>query len=124
MASDVEDGPAEAMEPNTAQARRTALMAHGVVIKFKEMGLPDELDGELAILCTDLGDLWGAQKTLAEGLEGFLKSPNDWEAVGDHLVDLRATIDHVGWHARSVRRSMNKITRFAYRKASETGNNS
>ena len=92
-------------------------MAHGVVIKLKEMGLPEALDEDLARLSTDLGDLWGAQKALVGRLEDFLRSPHDWETAGDYLVDLRAAIDHIGWHLKSVRRPMNRITRYAYREA-------
>ena len=92
-------------------------MAHGVVIKLKELGLPDGLDDDLALLSTDLGDLWSAQKALVDRLDGLLRSAQDWEAVADHLVDLRATVDHIEWHIKSVRRPMNRIARFAYRKA-------
>ena len=105
----------EGPEPDLEQAREMALMAHSVVIKLKTMGLPDSLDSDLASLSTDLGDIWSAQKSLADGLEGLLKSSHDWEAVGDHLVDLRASIDHIAWHLKSVRRPLNRITRFAYR---------
>ena len=114
--STMDDG----VEPDKTLARRTALMAHDVVIKFKVMGLPDSLDGELATLGTDLGDLWGAQKALADRLERFLRSPDDWGTVGDYLVDLRATIDHMNLHGRSVRRPMNSIARYAYRKAAQS----
>ena len=109
----------EELDPQLGQARQTAGVAHGVVVKFQEMGLPSSLDPELARLGTDLGDLWSAQRALADRLEGLMKSPGDWEAVGDHLVDLRATMDHMSWHLSSVRRPMSKITRFAYRKATE-----
>lgn len=111
----------EELEPALEQARQTAHKAHGVVIKLKEMGLPQEFDKELASLSTDLGDLWSAQKTLAERLDAFMKSPEDWNAVGDCLVDLRASLDHVAWHLKSVRRPLTRITQYAYRKASETG---
>jgi hypothetical protein len=94
-------------------------MAHAVVVKFKEVGLPKELDGELAALSTDLGDLWGAQSELSERLEKFLKSPVDWETVGDYLVEMRVAVDHLQWHVRNVRRPMTKVTRYAYRKALE-----
>ena len=67
------------------------------------MGLPDSLDGELAALSTDLGDLWGAQKELADQLERLVRSEADWSAVGDHLVDLRATVDHISWSAPEQR---------------------
>ena len=108
-----------AMEPDTQHARRTAMAAHSVVAKLQEMGLPDGLEPELAALSTDLGDLWSAQKELADQLEGLVRSEADWNAVGDRLVDLRATVDHISWHLGSVRRPMTKITRYAYRAASE-----
>ena len=107
----------EGLEPDITRARRTALVAHDVVIKLKEMGLPENLDKELACLSTDLGDLWSAQKEFIERLECFLQSPRDWETVGDHLVDLRSSIDHIGWHLNSVRRPLTRITQFAYRKS-------
>ncbi len=105
--------------PGLDQARRASLMAHQVVIKLKEMGLPDDMDGQLSQLCTDLGDLWSAQNTLAKQVEAFLKSPDDWDAVGDSLVDLRATIDHMEWHMKGVRSPMGQITRWAYGQCEE-----
>ena len=101
-------------EPRLQQAREASVMAHGVVIKLKEMGLPEHLDDELAQLCTDLGDLWSAQKTLAEQVESLIGSNGGWAGIGDQLVDLRANIDHMAWHMKNVRRPMTKITRFAY----------
>ena len=101
--------------PSLDEARRASAMAHNVVIKLKEMGLPDDLDGQLSQLCTDLGDLWSAQKLLSTQFEAFLTSPHDWESVGDSLVDLRSTIDHIAWHMKGVRRPMGQITRWAYR---------
>ena len=101
-------------EPRLQQAREASLMAHSVVIKLKEMGLPEHLDDELSQLCTDLGDLWSAQKTLAEQVESFIGSNGGWTGVGDQLVDLRASIDHMAWHMKNVRRPMTTITRFAY----------
>lgn len=89
-------------------------MAHSVVIKLKEMGLPDDLDEQLSQLCTDLGDLWSAQNLLAGQVEEFLKSPDDWADVGDRLVDIRSTIDHMAWHMKGIRRPMRKITTYAY----------
>ena len=108
----------EASEPDLEQARRTATVAHEVVIKLKAMGLPSDLDDELTAVSTDLGDLWAAQKQLADRLESFLSSSGGWESVGDSLIDLRATADHVGWHARSLRRAANKVAQYAYRQAS------
>ncbi len=112
-------GDGWAMDPDIQHARRTALAAHSVVIKLQEMGLPDSLEDELAALSTDLGDLWSAQKELADQLEGLVRSEADWNQVGNHLVDLRATVDHIAWHLGSVRRPMTKITRYAYQVAAE-----
>jgi hypothetical protein len=113
------DEHAEELEPDLQQARRTAGVAHNVVVKLKVMGLPQAYDEELASLSTDLGDLWSAHKTLAERLEGFVKSSCDWGTTGDFLVDIRASIDHIAWHQKSVRRPLNRITQYAYRMNSE-----
>ena len=112
--------PATEIEPDLEQARRTANVAHGIVIKLQEMGLPEALYDELSSLCTDLGDLWGAEKTLSDRLERFLSSDGDWESVGDYLVDLRATADHIRNHAKGVRAPIDKIARHAYDKAAES----
>jgi hypothetical protein len=96
------------------------MVAHSVVAKLQEMGLPQHLEDELATLSTDLGDLWSAQRELADQLEGLVRSSADWGSVGDHLVDLRATIDHISWHMGSVRRPMTRITQYAYRMAPES----
>ena len=114
----------DGIEPDFDRARQAALLAHGVVIKFKEMGLPEELDPELASLSTDLGDLWSAQHSLTAQLESFLKPPpkplKDWRSVGDHLADLKSSIEHMAWHVSSIRRPLNRIATFAYRKALES----
>lgn len=111
----------EELEPNMQRARQTSGVAHSVVIKLKEMGLPENLDPELASLSTDMGDIWNAQRELADLLESFLKAPQEWETVADHLVDLRSCLDHIDWHLRSVRRPMNRLTQYAYRQASNGG---
>ena len=108
-----------APEADLSLARRTAVVSHGVVIKFQEMGLPEGLSAELARLSSDLGDLSSAQKTLTDRLQGLVDSPDDWEVAGDYLVDLRASVDHIAWHTSSVRRPLTKIAQFAYRKAAE-----
>ena len=106
-------------EPDLEQARRASVMAHSVVIKLKEMGLPEELDPELSRLCTDLGDLWSAQASLARQLEGLLKGDDDWEAVGDGLVDIGSTIEHIAWHMQGIREPMTKITEYAYQRGED-----
>lgn len=100
--------------PELEEARLAGLMAHNFVIKLKEMGLPDEMDGPLSQMCTDLGHLWGAQGDLARQMEAFLKSPSEWGAAGDCLVDLNATIEHIAWHMKGVREPMERITEWAY----------
>ena len=106
-----------------ARARMTAVMAHNVVIKLKEMGLPDQLDDDLARLSTDLGDLWNAERQLVSRVESFLKSGDDWEATADSLVDLKAMLDHMGWHLSSAQRPITRIARFAYQQADGDGEN-
>ena len=115
MASIDSNGTLPGLEPNLEHARSMSLMAHEVVIKLKELGLPESLNDELAHLSTDLGDLWGAQKELAERLEGMLESAGEWHEIGDCLVDLSSSIEHISWHVKSVKRPLNKIARFAYK---------
>ena len=104
-----------------AQARRNALKAHAVVIKLKEMGLPEELDEELASLSTDLGDLWSANMRLAEQLDLFLNVPSDWGEIGDRMADMKASIDHMAWHVDSVRGPLDRVAAFAYESSDESG---
>ena len=101
-------------DPGLEQARRASVMAHSVVIKLKEMGLPDELDEHLSQMCTDLGDLWSAQNSLVKQVEAFLKADDDWDAIGDTLVDLGSTIDHIAWHMKGIREPLGEITQYAY----------
>ena len=107
------------LKPDLQQSRAVASTAHSVVIKLKEMGLPEDLDDDLGTLSTDLGDLWSAQKELVDLLEGLTGTVTDWGNIGDSLVDLRSAVDHIRWHADSVRRPMNKITQYAYRRAGQ-----
>ena len=111
----------QAPAPDLAQARRNAVKAHAVVIKLKEMGLPEDLDEDLASLSTDLGDLWAANKRLAEQLDLFLSSPSDWGEVGDRMADIKAGIDHMAWHVDSVRGPLDRIATFAYESSDESG---
>ena len=53
----VVDKDVSGTEANLAQARQRSVMAHRILIKLKEMGLPENLDEELSKLCTDLGDI-------------------------------------------------------------------
>ena len=117
MAENNERHTEEGFDANLELARQTAQVAHGIVIKLKEMGLPEAMDKELASLSTDLGDLWSAQRSLTENVDGLLKGHDDWEGLGDRLADIRAHADHMAWHLKSLRRPLTSITRFAYRSA-------
>ena len=102
------------MEADLNQARRVAVMAHNVVIRLRELGLPDALDAELASVSTDLGDLWGAQKEFTDLLHDMLKRSHDWDSVGDSFVDMRAAIEHMEWHLQSIREPLTKLAEYAY----------
>ena len=110
--------------PDLPHARQTALMAHAIVTRLKEMGLPEELDDDLGTLSTDLGDIWAAHKTLATRLDDLVDSANDWESVADCLVDLRAAIDHVGTHAETAGEPIDRVARYAYEQAESSENGS
>ena len=110
-----------APEPDLAQARRNAIKAHAVVIKLKEMGLPEGLDDELASLSTDLGDLWAANIRLAEQLDLFLNAPSEWGEIGDRMADMKAGIDHMAWHVDSIRGPLDRIAAFAYESSDQSG---
>ena len=105
------------LAPDLANARQTASMAHAVVIRLKEMGLPAELDGALGVLCTDLGDIWGAQKTLTARLEYLVERADDWEAVAECLVDIRAAVDHMRTHVETAQEPIDRVARYAYGQA-------
>ncbi len=96
------------------------MTAHEVVIKFRELGLPESFDDDLAALCTDLGDLWAAHSEISDRIDLLLKASGGWGDVGDRLVDLRSSIDHIGWHVKSVRQPINRIARFALGQAQES----
>ena len=106
------------MQADTDGARQTALRAHAVIVKLKEMGLPEELDADLARLSTDLGDIWRAETVLVRQIRSLLESSENWESVGDRLTDVGTTLEHVAWHVKSARGPVGKIARYAYRKAS------
>ena len=102
-------------EPDLRQARRAALMAHHMIVKLKEMGMPDEMDGPLSQFGTDLGDLWSAQSILAKQMESFLKSDDmGWSAAGDAIADMQATVEHMARHIQSVRAPMERVALWAY----------
>ena len=102
------------IDANLQQARRKSGMAHQILVKFKETGISEELDDDLAQLCTDLGDLWSAQLSFTEKLNAFLDHPNDWSKISENLADIRAEVDHIRWHSTSIESSLDTIGQYAY----------
>ena len=104
-------------QAGTDGARKTALRAHAIVVKLKEMGLPEHLDAYLARLSTDLSDISHAESVLDKQLKSLLESSTDWQDIGDYLTDLRTTLDHIEWHIKSVRVPAKTIAMFSYHNA-------
>ena len=110
--------------PDLPHARHTALMAHAIVVRLKEMGLPEELDEDLGTLSTDLGDIWAAHKTLAARFDDLIDRADDWESVADCLVDLRAAVDHIGTHVETARDPIDRVAKYAYEQVESSENGS
>ena len=104
-------------KPDLKQARKTSLMAHAVVIRLQEMGLPAELDDALAVVCTDLGDIWGSKEFFDGRLQSLVNGPSDWVEVGDCLVDLKVAIEHLAVHVDSIKGPIERLAHYAYEKA-------
>ena len=97
--------------PNLAQARQKSSVAHQILVKLKEQGLEENYDDDLAKLCTDLGDLWGAQLSFTERLGDFLDTEtaidDSWRKFGDSLADICSELEHMAWHIQSVKDPLN-----------------
>ena len=102
------------LQPGLTKPRQVAELAHKILVKFKEMELPDHLDDELGVLCTDLADFWSASKDLESKLQILLNQEHKWDSIGEILVDLRIIVDHLERHVKSVKRPINTITSFSY----------
>ena len=76
------------------RAREKAVKAHSVVIKFKELGLPEDMDSEL---------------------DKLINRSGDWAQVANTMVDIQARLDHLAWHVKSIRRPLNRLTTYSYR---------
>lgn len=113
----VKDQQTVTKNPDLHHAQKVSLIAHGIVVKFQEMGLPNDYDEELSSLSTAIGDIWGTQKSLSHLVDDLLNAPKDWEVVGDHIIDLKSVLDHVDWHLKSIRKPISKIARYAYRQS-------
>jgi len=104
--------------PNLAQARQKSAMAHQILVKFKEQGLEEAYDEDLAKLCTDLGDLWSAQLLFTERLGDFLdieiSRDDTWNKFGDCLADICSELEHMAWHIQSVQGPIERIAQHSY----------
>ena len=83
------------LQPGFSKPRQVAELAHRILVKFKEMELPDDFDQQLAVLCTDLSDCWSASKDLENKLKILLNEDHGWDSIGEILVDIRSIIDHL-----------------------------
>lgn len=103
------------MNPNLGLARDRSAIAHQILVKFKEMGFSEENDEDLAKLCTDLADLWGAQKSFNEVLLDLIENKShDWELIAQRLTDIKSQVDHMSWHIASVKDPLEKIAIESY----------
>ena len=104
--------------PNLAQARQTSSMAHQILVKLKEQGLEETYDEDLAKLCTDLGDLWGAQLSFTDRLGDFLdietSIDDSWNKLADCLADICSELEHMAWHIQSVKGPIERVAQRAY----------
>ena len=78
----------------------------------------ENYDDDLAKLCTDLGDLWGAQLSFTERLGDFLDTEtaidDSWRKFGDSLADICSELEHMAWHIQSVKDPIERIAQRAY----------
>ena len=102
------------LQPGFSKPRQVAELAHRILVKFKEMELPDDFDQQLAVLCTDLSDCRSASKDLENKLKILLNEDHGWDSIGEILVDIRSIIDHLDRHVKSVKKPINMITNFSY----------
>ena len=103
------------MNPNLGLARDRSAIAHQILVKFKEMGFSEENDEDLAKLCTDLADLWGAQRSYNEVLLDLIENkPLDWKLMAQRLTDIKSQVDHMSWHIASVKDPLEKIAIESY----------
>ena len=79
-------------EPDLDHARRRSGLAHRILVKLKTIGSEEHYDDELAKLCTDVADLWGAQLVFGEILNRFLEESDQWDSIGDDFVDMLSSV--------------------------------
>ena len=105
------------LEPNFLQAQNTANLAHRIVVKLKEVGLPDEFDDIIGDISTSLADLYSINNDVSSLVEKLVNDPSGWESLANTIIDLKSTIEHMDAHVHQFGRAANKVARFAYREA-------
>jgi hypothetical protein len=106
--------------PNLYQARRRSELAHRVLVKLKTLGLSDDQDDALATLCTDIGDLWSSQLVFLEILNRFLEKSDNWDSIGDDLVDMLSNVEHISWHIDSLKKPLETLAQYSYSESKNT----
>ena len=109
-------------EPNLDHARRRSGLAHRILVKLKTIGSEDRYDDELAKLCTDVADLWGAQLVFGEILNRFLEESDQWDSIGDDFVDMLSSVEHMSWHIDSIKKPLATIVEYSYSQSDSVNN--
>jgi hypothetical protein len=109
-------------EPNLEQARRNSGLAHRILVKLKTIDLEDQYDDQLAKLCTDIADLWGAQLVFGEILNRFLEESDQWDSTGDDFVDMLSNVQHMSWHIDSIKEPLQTFAEYSYSRSESTSN--
>ena len=109
-------------EPNLEQARRRSGLAHSILVKLKTIGSEEQHDDELARLCTDVADLWGAQLEFGEILNRFLEESDQWDSIGDDFVDMLSSAQHMSWHIDSIKKPLETFAEYSYSQSDSVNN--
>jgi hypothetical protein len=103
------------LPPNYDMGRLRAEHAHNILIKMKELGLPESFDDSLASLCTDVADLISALNKVTLISEKITaKNTDQWESVAECLADMLAEIEHIDWHTSSIKNPLKEIAEYSY----------
>ena len=109
-------------EPNLEQARRRSGLAHRILVKLKTIGSEEQHDDELAKLCTDVADLWGAQLEFGEILNRFLEESDQWDSIGDDFVDMFSSAQHMSWHIDCIKKPLETFAEYSYSQSDSVDN--
>ncbi|MFL2756764.1 MAG: hypothetical protein ACJ0BE_05860 [Dehalococcoidia bacterium] len=102
------------IQPNLLQARQKSVMAHKILVKFQEMGLPIDMNDEVANLAISLGDIWNSHLALTEEMQKLIDECEDWESIANSLTDMYTHIDHVEWHINGIKDLIFKVSKYSY----------